>query len=183
MVTLLAWMAHNRVSSNRVTRKASAASCNAMMAADWNLNSVALYPTTLWATSRIRRENGMAGINRSLLFWYFRISLKALAPARNFLFLGLRPNSGDLEIDPTTFTFLGEELVFLGAFWAIGTVLTMGNDLSGSKLCLWTGGAVDFRAVGCLGFLFDGKASVDWDWGLGCKECFLFLNKLNFVGE
>jgi hypothetical protein len=40
MVTRLAWMAAKLVSSKRETRYASAASCRAMTADDWNRKSV-----------------------------------------------------------------------------------------------------------------------------------------------
>ena len=62
IVTLLAWMAQSTVSSNRVTKYASDASWSAKMAEDWNLMSGMLDPSTDWATSLIRRENGREGI-------------------------------------------------------------------------------------------------------------------------
>ena len=79
-VTLLAWMAQRTLSSNKVTRKASAASWTFvdnphlwrlhvgfvftwrhMMAVDWNLRS--LVEQRDWAISRITREKGICRIN------------------------------------------------------------------------------------------------------------------------
>ena len=63
---------------------------------------------------------------------------------------------------------------FLGAFFAIGTALATGrwSWLSGTKLCLFIGGAVDLRAVGCLAFF--GLERFGRDWGL--VDFFLFLD-------
>ena len=76
MVTLLACMAHRLVSSKRPIRYASDASWRAMTAEDWNLRSFlysdAISLTTLW--------KGNFLISKSVLFWYFLISLRATVP-------------------------------------------------------------------------------------------------------
>ena len=78
MVTRLAWIAHKLVSSKRPTKYASDASCNARIAEPWNLKSVlkscAISRTNLW--------NGSLRINKSVDFWYLRISRKATVPGR-----------------------------------------------------------------------------------------------------
>ena len=97
-------------------------------------------------------------------------------PARNFLFLEFSGDSG-LEFGEllATVFLLGAFLAvskFLGAFWAMGAALVEGR-LSGTKLCLLTGGAVDLRAVGCLAFLGLGRG-LDGDF-------FLFLDSLGWA--
>ena len=76
MVTRFAWIAHKLVSSNKPTRYASDASCNARTADDWNrrsvLKSCAISRTSLW--------KGNLRINNSVLFWYLRISRRATVP-------------------------------------------------------------------------------------------------------
>ncbi|KAK8448795.1 hypothetical protein SEVIR_7G103250v4 [Setaria viridis] len=79
IVTRLAWMAHRLVSSNRPTRYASAASCSAATAEDWNRRSV----LKSCAISRTSRWNGSFRIRSSVLFWYLRISRSATVPGRN----------------------------------------------------------------------------------------------------
>jgi len=78
IVTLLAWMAHKFVSSNKPTKYASLASWRARTAVDWKRRSV----LKSCAISRTRRWNGAFLINRSVLFWYFRISRRATVPGR-----------------------------------------------------------------------------------------------------
>ena len=100
-------------------------------------------------------------------------------PARNFLFLEFSGDSG-LEFGEllATVFLLGAFLAvskFLGAFWAMGAALVEGR-LSGTKLCLLTGGAVDLRAVGCLAFL-----GLGWlDRGLD-EDFFHFLDSLGWA--
>jgi hypothetical protein len=78
MVTLFACIAHMFVSSNKPTKNASDASCNAKIAVDWNRvsspNSWAISLTNLW--------KGALRINNSVFFWYRWISLKATIPGR-----------------------------------------------------------------------------------------------------
>ena len=78
-VTLFAWIAHKFVSSKRLTRNASDAYYRAKTAPLWNLisaiNSCAIYLTTLW--------NGSFRINKSVVFWYLLIYLRATVPGRN----------------------------------------------------------------------------------------------------
>lgn len=99
-------------------------------------------------------------------------------PARNFLFLKF---SGDLALEFGELfasVFLLEAFLavwrFLGAFWAMGAALIKGR-LSGTKLCLLTGGAVDLRAVGCLAFL--GLGWLDME----LEDFFLFLDSLGWL--
>jgi hypothetical protein len=65
MVTLFACIAHMFVSSNKPTKNASDASCNAKIAVDWNRvsspNSWAISLTNLW--------KGAFRINYSVFFW------------------------------------------------------------------------------------------------------------------
>ena len=100
IVTRFAWMAAKFVSSNNDTKYASAASCRAMTADDWNrrsvyfakrsqtnarsrntkfldaeiltLKSCAISLTNLWKGSFL--------INNSVDFWYRRISRRATVP-------------------------------------------------------------------------------------------------------
>ncbi|RCV33606.1 hypothetical protein SETIT_7G095400v2 [Setaria italica] len=78
MVTRLAWIAQRLVSSNSPTRYASAASCSAATAEDWNRRSV----LKSCAISRTRRWKGSLRISSSVLFWYLRISRSATVPGR-----------------------------------------------------------------------------------------------------
>ena len=64
IVTRFAWIAHKLVSSNRPTRYASEASCNARIAVLWKRKSV----LKSWAISRTRRWKGNLRINKSVLF-------------------------------------------------------------------------------------------------------------------
>ena len=90
--------------------------------------------------------------------------------------------SGDFGLEfgelLTSVSILGAFLAvrgFLGAFCAIGAALVEGK-LSGTKLCLLTGGAVDLRAVGCLAFL-----GLGW-LGRGLDgDFFLFLDSLGWA--
>ena len=79
IVTRLAWIAHRLVSSKSPTRYASAASWSAATAELWNRRSV----LKSWAISRTRRWKGSFRIRSSVLFWYFRISLRATVPGLN----------------------------------------------------------------------------------------------------
>jgi len=76
IVTRFAWIAHKLVSSNKLTKYASAASCSARSAVLWNLRSF-LNP---WAISRTNRWNGSFRMSRSVDFWYFLICRKATVP-------------------------------------------------------------------------------------------------------
>ena len=76
IVTCLAWIAHKFVSSNRPTKNASAASCSAIIAEDWNLK----FTLKSWATSLISLWNGNFWINNSMDLWYLWISMSALVP-------------------------------------------------------------------------------------------------------
>ena len=98
-------------------------------------------------------------------------------PGRNFLLFEL----GNLGLD-----FLGSE--FPGAFFTAGTILGAflaidaflpAFKLSGTKLCLFAGGAVDLRAVGCLVFLEGGSML----WKLALLEDFLLLRDCPFPGD
>ena len=85
-VTLLACIAHRHESSNNPTRNASEASCRALIAWDWNLNC---WPSvTVWTISLNKRENGRAGMSKSVLFWNFLISRKAFIPGWYLLVVG-----------------------------------------------------------------------------------------------
>ena len=79
IVTLLAWIAHRFVSSNKPTMYDSAASYRASTAWDWNLRSA----LTSCAISLTRRWNGSLRIKSSVDFWNFRISRRATVPGRN----------------------------------------------------------------------------------------------------
>ena len=97
-------------------------------------------------------------------------------PARNFLFFAPPGDLGfDFDIFIASTGFLGTFIIIvgvcLGAFLAISAVLPA-VILSGTKLCLLTGGAVDLRAVGCLNFF--GVGLLDWELGL-LGGFFLFL--------
>lgn len=67
IVTRLACIAHRFVSSNRCTRNASAASCNAMIACDCQ-RGISPVVDILSATSRTNLENGNLSSRRSVLF-------------------------------------------------------------------------------------------------------------------
>ena len=104
MVTRLAWMAHKLVSSKRPTKYASDASCKARTAEPWNLRSVlkscAISRTNLW--------NGSLRINKSVDFWYLRISRKATVPGRYLCGFLTPPVAGaDLRAALVANCFLG----------------------------------------------------------------------------
>jgi hypothetical protein len=81
MVTRFAWMAHKFVSSNRCTRKASAASCNAWIAWLCHRRLIAAECGRMSPhISRTRREKGSLSIRRSVDCWYRRISRRAMVP-------------------------------------------------------------------------------------------------------
>lgn len=80
MVQRLAWIAHRLVSSIRMTRYISAASCKAWRAVDWNLTSGMDAPHISKATSLTSRAKGSLGISMFVDFWYFLISMRALVP-------------------------------------------------------------------------------------------------------
>ena len=93
MVTLLAWIAHKLVSSNKPTKYASDASCKAKTAEDWNRKSV----LKSWAISLTKRWNG-----------YFRISLNATVPGRYLCGFLTPPVAGaDLRAALVASCFLG----------------------------------------------------------------------------
>jgi hypothetical protein len=105
-------MAHRLVSSNRWTRKASAASCNARMACDChlipssrgltvsaisrtcsasaisqgNIHHMAL-PAQCASPEHTNLAKGSFRIRSSVLLWYFLISLNATVPGRYLRFL------------------------------------------------------------------------------------------------
>lgn len=85
IVTLLACMAQRFVSSNRCIKNASAASCNARIACDCHLMPSSR-GRTVSAISRTSRAKGSFRSKRSVLFWYFLISLKATVPGLYLLF-------------------------------------------------------------------------------------------------
>ena len=88
MVTRFAWIAQRLVSSNNPTRYASAASCSAIIADDWNLKSV----LKSWAISLTSRWKGNFLIRSSVDFWYLLISRNATVPGRYLCgFLGSPP--------------------------------------------------------------------------------------------
>ena len=109
IVTHLAWIAHKLLSLNRLTRYASLASCNAIMAVLWNRTPV----KNCWPTSWTNCMNSNFLINSSVLFWYFLISLSAMVPG---LYLHFVPGF-------STFFFSGADtglafFPFTTSFWA-----------------------------------------------------------------
>ena len=76
IVMCLAWMAHKLVSSNKLTRYASAASCSARIAplAKFSL------PFMSWAISHTRFWKGSLLISNSVDFWNWQISRRATVP-------------------------------------------------------------------------------------------------------
>jgi len=104
IVTLLAWIAHKLVSSNKPTKYASDASCNAKTAEDWNLKSV----LKSCAISLTKRWNGNFLMSNSVDFWYFRISLNATVPGRYLCGFLTPPVAGaDLRAAFVASCFLG----------------------------------------------------------------------------
>ena len=77
IVTLLAWIAHKLQSSKRPTMKASEASCSASRA-----SAVQRYGSTetVFPISLTSLAKGSLRSSRSVVFWYFRISISALVP-------------------------------------------------------------------------------------------------------
>ena len=132
IVTLFPWMAHKLVSSKSPIIYASAASWSARTADDWNrrsfLYSDAISLTNLW--------NGSFLINKSVLFWYLRISLSATVPGL-YLWGFFTPPVGGA--------------VFLAAFYA--------SCLRGALAPVFFLAVYLVRAIECdlrLGFKFDG---------------------------
>ena len=76
MVTHLAWMAHRLVSSNSLTRYASAASWRHSIAADWNNRSV----LKSWAISVTNLWKGNFRMSSAEVFWKWRMSCRATIP-------------------------------------------------------------------------------------------------------
>ncbi|CAL6376959.1 unnamed protein product [Bathycoccus prasinos] len=104
MVTLLAWIAHKLVSSNKPTKYASDASCNAKTAEDWNRKSV----LKSWAISLTNLWNGNFLMSNSVDFWYLRISLNATVPGRYLCGFLTPPVAGaDLRAALVASCFLG----------------------------------------------------------------------------
>jgi len=104
MVTLLAWIAHKLVSSNKPTKYASDASCNAKTAEDWNRKSV----LKSCAISLTNRWNGNFRMSNSVDFWYLRISLNATVPGRYLCGFLTPPVAGaDLRAAFVASCFLG----------------------------------------------------------------------------
>lgn len=81
MVTRLACRAQRFVSSNKWTRKASAASWRAWIACDCQRIS-SPRGRMVMAISRTRRAKGSLRSRRSVLFWYLLISRSAWVPGR-----------------------------------------------------------------------------------------------------
>ena len=73
IVTRPAWIAQTFTSSNIVTRNDSEASWRARMAVLWKRREGSMF----WATSLTKRWKGSFLINRSVDFWYFRISRRS----------------------------------------------------------------------------------------------------------
>ena len=91
MVTRLAWIAHKFVSSKSLTRYASADSCKPS-------NAVALKRTSClksWEISLTSLWSGSFWINKSVLFWYLRISRSATVPGRYLWGFLTPPDDGD----------------------------------------------------------------------------------------
>ena len=87
MVTCLACILHKLVSSNNKTRYASAASCNAVIAAGNILNSC--HPHCRSCTnSLMRQSNGALLIRSSVDHWYLLISCSATVPGLYLLGFG-----------------------------------------------------------------------------------------------
>ena len=87
MVTCLTCMAHKLMSSNNKTRYASAASCNAVIAASDILNSCP--PCHRFCTnSLMRQSNGALLIRSSVDRWYLLISHSATVPGLYLLGFG-----------------------------------------------------------------------------------------------
>ena len=104
IVTLLAWIAHKLVSSNKPTKYASDASCKAKTAEDWNRKSV----LKSWAISLTKRWNGNFRMSNSVDFWYLRISLNATVPGRYLCGFLTPPVAGaDLRAAFVASCFLG----------------------------------------------------------------------------
>ena len=77
IVTLFACMVQRLVSSMRVTKNASAASCRHIMALPWKCRSVL---PTAWANSHTSHEKGSFLMRSSVLFWNHQISQRATVP-------------------------------------------------------------------------------------------------------
>ena len=78
IVHCLVCIAQRLLSSNKLIRYASLASCKAMTAVPWNLIPV----MNCWPISWTSLMNGSFLISSSLLFWYFLISHKASVPGQ-----------------------------------------------------------------------------------------------------
>ena len=87
MVTHLACMVHKLVSSNNKTRYASAASCNAVIAAGNILNSCPPHRRSC-TNSLTRQSNGAILIRSSVDCWYLLISHSARVPGLYLLGFG-----------------------------------------------------------------------------------------------
>ena len=81
-VTLLVCMAQRLVSSMRLTKNASAASCKHIMVLPWKHMSVL---PTAWPISQTSHEKGSFLIRSSVLFWNCWISQRATVPGQYFL--------------------------------------------------------------------------------------------------
>ena len=82
IVTLLACMAQRLVSSMRLTKNASAASCKHIMALPWR--HISVLPTA-WAISWTSCEKGSFLMRSSVLFWNCWISRRATVPGQYLL--------------------------------------------------------------------------------------------------
>ena len=90
----------------RPTRNAPPTSCNTIIAELWNLNSACIF----WAISLTTHWKGSHLIRKSMLVWYFFISLNALTPL--FTLFILFPSS----LSSLTFSFLFSASPFFSVF-------------------------------------------------------------------
>ena len=96
IVTRPAWRAQTFTSSNIDTRNDSEASCKARMAVLWNRSLGHSFP----ATSFTKRWKGSFLINKSVDFWYLRISRRATVPRRKRRGLRTPPRDGSPILSP-----------------------------------------------------------------------------------
>jgi hypothetical protein len=182
MVTLLAWMAQRLVSSKRPTRYASAASCSAATAEDWNRRSV----LKSCAISRTSRWKGSFRMSSSVLFWYLRISRRATVPGRNLCGFFTPPVAGaDLRAALVASCFRGAlpPVDFLAVCFvrAIGESCERAGGAARSKdlkleigcelwmlgLCLGAGICSRQKQGGIAKILGDTASAVGWRWTAG----------------
>ena len=143
IVTLLACMVQRLVSSMRLTKNASAASCKHIMVLPWKRMSVL---PTVWAISWTSHEKGSFQIRSSVLFWNYQISCRATVPGWYFLGFFICPalrNSFRVALPPT----VGQSFLLAGsspeadgpasaAIWANCQVGNDDGDWPTSSSCL-----------------------------------------------